>query len=54
MADIKLPKLKNVTDTPKRKKKTILLFSDDCRMTSGVGVMSLELIRQTCDEYDWV
>jgi len=52
MADIQLPKLKKVekeeqpTIKPEHKK-TILLLSDDCRMTSGVGVMSLEIIRQT-------
>ena len=60
MADIKLPKLKT-TKEPKPipfpandKKKTILLLSDDCRMTSGVGVMSLEIIRQTCHKYNWI
>ena len=53
---INLPKLKKVKSTPviNSKKKTILLLSDDCRMTSGVGVMSLELIRQTCKEYNWI
>jgi len=62
MADIKLPKLKKVGNEPlplpdltgPSKKKKIILFSDDCRMTSGVGVMSLEMIRQTCHEYDWI
>ena len=59
MADIQLPKLKKVekeeqpTIKPEHKK-TILLLSDDCRMTSGVGVMSLEIIRQTCHEFNWV
>ena len=66
MADIKLPKLKKVGEEgtkvdvsapqnkPNPNKKTILLLSDDCRMTSGVGVMSLELIRQTATEYNWI
>jgi len=52
MANIKLPKLKKI-DPNKPKKKKILLLSDDCRMNSGVGVMSLEIIRQTCHLYDW-
>ena len=57
MADIKLPKLKKVSKSDpivNENKKTMLLLSDDCRMTSGVGVMSLEMIRQTCQEYNWI
>jgi glycosyltransferase involved in cell wall biosynthesis len=60
MADIKLPALKTTKEPeqapwPRNKnKKTIMLMSDDCRMTSGVGVMSLEIIRQTCHKYNWV
>ena len=59
MAEIQLPKLKKVEKNPKpaemaKNKKTILLLSDDCRMTSGVGVMSLEIIRQTCQQFNWV
>ena len=60
MADIKLPKLKTTKEPEpipfpaNDKKKTILLLSDDCRMTSGVGVMSLEIIRQTCHKYNWI
>ncbi len=60
MADIKLPTLKTTKEPEPKpfpindKKKTILLLSDDCRMTSGVGVMSLEIIRQTCHKYNWV
>ena len=63
-SEIKLPKLKKVNANAKpisdlkgpspTGKKKIILFSDDCRMTSGVGVMSLEMIRQTCHEYDWI
>ena len=59
MAEIQLPKLKKVEDKTEptikpEHKKTILLLSDDCRMTSGVGVMSLEIIRQTCHQYNWI
>ena len=35
-------------------KKKILLLADDMRMSSGVGTMSREFIRQTIKEYDWV
>ena len=34
-------------------KKKILLLSDDLRMSSGVGTMSREFVRQTIGEYDW-
>ena len=34
-------------------KKKILLLADDMRMSSGVGTMSREFIRQTIKEYDW-
>ena len=46
-----LPKLKKVSEV---KKKKILLFSDDLRMSSGVGTMSREIVMGTLDEFDWV
>ena len=49
-----LPKLKKVTDIQKRDKKKILLLSDDLRMSSGVGVMSREIVMGTIDTFDWV
>ena len=36
------------------KKKKILLFSDDMRMSSGVGTMSREIIMGTAHHFDWV
>jgi len=36
------------------KKKKILLFSDDMRMSSGVGTMSREIIIGTAHHFDWV
>ena len=38
----------------KNSRKKILLMSDDCRMHSGVGRVSRELIIQSIHEYDWV
>ena len=35
-------------------KKKILLFSDDLRMSSGVGTMSREFVLGTLKHYDWV
>jgi glycosyltransferase involved in cell wall biosynthesis len=35
-------------------KKKILLLSDDMRMTSGIAVMSSEIVLGTVDRYDWV
>jgi len=35
-------------------KKKILLLSDDLRMTSGVAVMSKEIVMGTIHKYDWV
>ena len=46
-----LPKLRKVTE---KKKKKILLLSDDLRMSSGVGTMSREIVMGTLDEFDWV
>lgn len=39
---------------PKDKRKTILLLSDDMRMTSGVGVMSKEIVCKTAHRYNWI
>ena len=36
------------------KKKKILLFSDDMRMSSGVGTMSREIVIGTTHHYDWI
>ncbi len=35
-------------------KKTILLLSDDLRMSSGIATVSKELVFGTLDKYDWV
>ena len=35
-------------------KKTILLLSDDLRMSSGVGTMSREIVMGTLEHYNWV
>ena len=35
-------------------KKKILLFSDDLRMSSGVGTMSREIVMGTVHKFDWV
>ena len=35
-------------------KKKILLFSDDLRMSSGIGTMSREFVLGTLKHYDWV
>ena len=35
-------------------KKKILLFSDDLRMSSGVGTMSREFVLGTLKHYDWI
>ncbi len=37
-----------------RKKKKILLLSDDLRMHSGIGTMSRFFVKGTLDRYDWV
>ena len=55
--DVKLPTLKkidNIDLKTHRKKKKILLLSDDLRMSSGVGTMSKEIVFGTVDKYDWV
>jgi hypothetical protein len=37
-----------------RKKKKILLLSDDLRLSSGVGVVSREIVTGTVKDFDWV
>ena len=49
----KLPTLRKI-DPNRRKKKKILLLSDDLRLFSGIGTMSKEIVLNTCDKYDWV
>jgi hypothetical protein len=39
---------------PKEQRKKILLLSDDLRLTSGVGVMSREIVEGTSHRYNWV
>ena len=39
---------------PKDQRKKILLLSDDLRVTSGVGVMSKEMVEQTAHYFNWV
>ena len=39
---------------PKEQRKKILLLSDDIRTLSGVGVMSREIVEETCHRYNWV
>ena len=50
---MQLPKLQSV-DLNAKKKKKILLLSDDLRMSSGVGTMSREFVMGTLHHYDWV
>ena len=50
---MKLPKLQSV-DLNAKKKKKILLLSDDLRMSSGVGTMSREFVMGSVHHYDWV
>lgn len=38
----------------KEQRKKILLLSDDLRVTSGIGVMSREIVEGTCHRYNWV
>jgi len=52
---MQLPKLKKIDTTiPIKKKKKILLLSDDFRLPSGIGTISKEIILNTVKEYDWV
>lgn len=39
---------------PKEQRKKILLLSDDIRVHSGIGVMSREIVEQTCGVFNWV
>ena len=39
---------------PKDQRKKILFLSDDLRVTSGIGVMSREIVEGTCHKYNWV
>jgi len=50
--NFELPKLKKITNRPKKKK--ILLLSDDLRLNSGIGVMSREIVVGTAKYFDWV
>ena len=50
---LKLPKLKKINPN-KRKKKKILLLSDDLRMHSGIANVSRDFVYGTLDQYDWV
>ena len=39
---------------PKEQRKKIMLLSDDLRVHSGIGVMSREIVEQTCGIFNWV
>jgi hypothetical protein len=39
---------------PKDQRKKILFLADDMRVTSGVGVMSREIIEGTAHRFNWV
>jgi len=39
---------------PKNERKKILLLSDDMRVHSGIGVMSREIVENTCGIFNWV
>jgi hypothetical protein len=39
---------------PKEQRKKILFLSDDMRIHSGIGVMSREIVEQTCGVFNWV
>jgi len=39
---------------PREERKTMLLLSDDFRMTSGVGNVSREFVLGTCHRFNWV
>ena len=39
---------------PRDKRKTVLLLSDDLRMTSGVGNMSREFVVGTVHRFNWI
>lgn len=54
MSEISLPKLRKIEPGSVKKKKKILLLSDDMRLKSGIAVMSKEIVLNTIQEYDWV
>ena len=54
MAEIKLPKLNKISTKSRKKKKKILLMSDDLRMHSGVDTVYKDIVFETLNEYDWV
>ena len=39
---------------PRDERKKILFLADDMRVTSGIGVMTREIIEGTCHRYNWV
>jgi glycosyltransferase involved in cell wall biosynthesis len=39
---------------PKEERKKILLLSDDLRVHSGIGVMSREIVENTCGVFNWI
>lgn len=39
---------------PREQRKTILLLSDDCRLHSGVGTISRDIIQKTAHHFNWV
>jgi hypothetical protein len=39
---------------PKEQRKKILFLSDDMRVTSGIGVMSREIVEGTAHHFNWV
>ena len=49
-----LPTDSIVHNQPIQTKKKILLLSDDLRMHSGVGTVSRNIVKGTCEKYDWV
>lgn len=52
MSNFELPKLRKV-NTNRRKKKKILLLSDDLRLHSGIATMSKQFVFGTLDRFDW-
>lgn len=56
---MELPKLKRISDNAEvqipqpRKKRKILLLSDDARQFSGIATVSRELILGTVEHFDW-
>jgi hypothetical protein len=44
----------NKVEGEKPPKKKILLLSDDCRLHSGIATQSMQLIKSTIGDFDWV